>query len=343
MTHPAGNSFGTRVRVTTFGESHGPAIGGIVEGLPAGLTIDLKSIQKDLDRRRPSNRHAGSTARRESDKMEILSGLQGNRTTGTPLAFLIPNQDTRSHDYKRLKNLFRPGHADLTWWQKYGLPPVAGGGRASGRETAARVAAAGFARHLVREHHPDLTITARIQEIAGIPASLPRANALWKNAIKRAQSEGDSLGGIVQCQISHCPAGLGDPVFEKLHARLGHAILGIPGCRAFGLGEGFGIAELKGSEFNDPILAIKGGRPLTRDNRAAGIQGGISNGLPITFSCAFRPPASINIPQETCDIDGKRHTLAGVGGRHDACFVPRVLPVVEAMAWLVLADLIAAE
>jgi len=339
------NSFGEHIKLTTFGESHGVAIGGILEGFPAGVEVDENFIQSELDRRKPSNDKA-STPRKESDRVEILSGIFEGKTLGTPIGFIIRNENQQPNDYDYLKDIFRPGHADFTYAKKYGHYDHRGGGRASARETATRVVAGAFAKTVLQKK--GIEITAKIKQIgtAKTPDEIDRL-------IEQTKADGDSVGGIVECVISGCPAGIGEPVFGKLQAKLAEAMLSIPAVKGFEYGEGFASAVMKGSEHNDvftstlrqaqcvagsvteSVLAIPTVRPTT--NHSGGVLGGISTGQDIVFRVAFKPIASISKPQQTVDKSGNPIKLVN-HGRHDVCCVPRALPVVEAMTALVLVD-----
>ncbi|MDR2072163.1 MAG: chorismate synthase [Spirochaetaceae bacterium] len=374
----AGNSFGTLFRVSTFGESHGPALGCVVDGCPAGIPLSVDDIRRDLRRRRPGH-SPGSTTRQEGDEPEILSGVYEGKTLGTPIAILIRNRDQHSGDYEGLKDLYRPGHADWTWELKYGLRDPRGGGRSSGRETAGRVAAGAIARTFLARD--GIVIQAWTASIGGIHAPVPgeegfslteaEQNSLrvpGKKAAERIeallgdlQKAEDSAGGLVSCRISGLPPGLGEPVFDKLSAILGRAILSIGACKGIQFGAGFAAAGSTGSAHNDtpvrgtgrpraatgeagPLLpgeaAVSPGPPdlSFKTNNAGGTLGGISTGMDVEFQAAFKPVASISRIQRTVDRYGAEQELS-VPGRHDVCIVPRVVPVVEAMAALVLADL----
>ena len=342
------NSFGEHIKLTTFGESHGVAIGGIIEGFPAGVEVDKNFIQSELDRRKPSNDKA-STPRKESDRVEILSGIFEGKTLGTPIGFIIRNENQQPNDYEYLRDIFRPGHADFTYAKKYGHYDHRGGGRASARETATRVVAGAFAKTVLQKK--GIEITAKIKQIgtAKTPDEIARL-------IEQTKADGDSVGGIVECVISGCPAGIGEPVFGKLQAKLAEAMLSIPAVKGFEYGEGFASATLRGSEHNDAYIfgtdyksapasnfgtdetsapAVPAVRPAT--NRSGGILGGISTGQDIVFRVAFKPIASISKPQQTVDKSGNPIELINQG-RHDVCCVPRALPVVEAMTAMVLVD-----
>ena len=349
----AGNSFGRIFRITTFGESHGPAVGVVVDGVPPGLELTQEVIQRDMDLRRPGSSGI-SSPRNEPDRVEILSGVFDGRTTGAPVAMLIRNQDARPGDYDELSALFRPGHADWTWQQKFGHRDWRGGGRASGRETAARVAAGALARLLLGSE--GIEVMACAVEIGGIEANVPAdvegwldarqevlrspvrspdpaATRLMENAVRRAAAQGDSVGGIVEVRAFGVPPGLGEPVFDKLDARLGSALLSIGAVKGVEIGNGFELARAKGSESNDPLLP--GG--AFASNRSGGILGGISNGELLVVRTPFKHTSSISRPQATVDKDGNQVELS-VKGRHDPCIVPRLVPVAEAMVCLVLAD-----
>jgi chorismate synthase len=343
-----GSSFGRMLCITTFGESHGPGIGVVLDGAPPGIPITDADIQKELDRRRPGQ-SAITTPRAEKDKVEILSGVFEGRTTGTPIALLIRNEDKKSADYDPLKSLIRPGHADWTYAAKYGLRDWRGSGRASGRETAARVAAGAIAKKVLAAR--GLSILGYSLEIGGVRAKRvvaaeiennparcpdPETAPLMISRIEEARAAGDSVGGIVEVVASGCPSGLGDPVFDKLEALLSHAVMSVGAVRGFEIGAGFDAARMRGSAYNDEPYNEEG-RMRTRTNNAGGIAGGISNGMDIVVRAALRPPASISRPQKTVDASGDPVTVE-IGGRHDPCIVPRAVPVLEAMTALVLAD-----
>ncbi|NLF40344.1 chorismate synthase [bacterium] len=338
------NTFGDVIRVTTFGESHGPAIGCVLDGVPPGIEISAGDIQKELDRRRPGQ-SAVSTPRKERDQVRILSGIFEGRTTGAPVCLVLMSEDQRPSAYEGIREVFRPGHADFTFWRKYGIRDHRGGGRSSGRETAGRVAAGAVARKILEQR--GVTITAYALEIAGIraetidcaviennPVRCPDMAAAKKMeaAILAARNDKDSVGGIIELRVTGVPAGLGDPVFDKLDARLAHAILSIGATKGFEIGRGFAAAQLRGSENND---AMKDGAFVT--NNAGGITGGISNGNEIIIRIAVKPTSSIEKPQQTIGISGENREVV-VEGRHDPCIVPRIIPVIEAMTALVLYD-----
>lgn len=341
------NTFGTLFRVTTFGESHGAALGCVVDGVPAGLPLDFDALKSELARRRPGQSGV-TTPRQEADEPEILSGVLNGVATGAPLAILFRNTNQHSADYDVIANLFRPGHADYAWERKFGFRDVRGGGRTSGRETVARVAAGAVAKQLLARH--GVTVRACALEIAGIraqtvdwdqvernPVRAPDAEAAVRmvDAVNAARADHDSVGGVILCEATGLPAGLGEPVFDKLDALTAHAILSIGGVKGIEFGAGFSAASMRGSAHNDPILP--GGKFAT--NNAGGVLGGISNGDVFTFRCAVKPTASLAQPQKTVNRDGEPADIS-TPGRHDPCLVPRMVPVVEAMTAIVLADLL---
>lgn len=361
-----GNSIGHLFRLTTFGESHGSAIGGVLDGCPAGLKLDFDAVQLELDRRRPGSTSLG-TAREEADQVEWLSGIHEGITLGTPIAFLIRNSDARSSDYDALKDLYRPGHADYTWEGKYGLRDHRGGGRSSARTTAACVVGGAIARQLIaREGIGVQAFVSRVGDVAleAMPADL---STTWVNdarcpdgamaermkaLIEQVRAEGDSIGGIVSCIATGMPVGLGEPVFDKLDADLAKAMLSINAAKGFQIGSGFASARMRGSENNDELNlgwsdehkwnlpdGARVQRPAVRarTNHAGGSLGGISNGEDLTFEVAFKPPATIGKAQRTVNRDLEEVVLEAKG-RHDPCVVPRAVPIVEAMACMVLAD-----
>ena len=349
----AGNIFGSIFRVVTFGESHGPAVGCVVEGCPAGVSLDTEDIVRDLRRRRPGNGAPGTSARNEEDSPEILSGVFEGKTLGTPIAIVVRNANQRSDDYDNLKNSYRPGHADWTWDAKYGFRDHRGGGRSSGRETVGRVAAGAVAKAFLAPL--GVTVTAWVSQAAGIDLSGPGGPDPAGRAGKRLAelaAAGDSAGGFVSCRVSALPPGLGEPVFGKLPARIGEAVLSIGACKGIEFGAGFAAALLRGSENNDePVPAPRPGpdssggdlppgvpRLSFKTNRAGGSLGGISTGMDLEFRAAFKPVASISAPQKTVNRNGEIEELR-ISGRHDACILPRVTPVIEAMTALVIADL----
>lgn len=348
----AGNTFGVLFRVTTFGESHGLAIGGVVDGCPAGLKIDLDEIQQALDRRKPGQSEL-TTQRKESDTVEILSGVFKGITTGSPIGFVIKNDDQRSEDYGHLEQSFRPSHADFTYNQKYGHRDHRGGGRSSARETACRVVAGSIAAQMLKEF--GVSVQAYVSAVANLAVPVdylqlnlsntnnslvrcphPETEKAMITAIEQARDAGDSLGGVITCVAKGTPVGWGEPVFDKLHADLGKAMLSINAVKGFEIGSGFSGTKMKGSEHND-IFKSEAGKVSTITNHSGGIQGGISNGEDIYFNVAFKPVATIQQNQTSIDAQGKSITLEGKG-RHDPCVLPRAVPIVEAMAALVLAD-----
>jgi len=352
----AGNSFGQLFRITTFGESHGVAIGVIVDGCPAGVEVDLEFVQAELDKRKPGQSKI-TTQRKEADTVQVLSGTFEGKTTGTPIAMLIPNEDQRSKDYSHNTDVFRPSHADYTYFTKYGIRDHRGGGRSSARETAARVAAGAIAKLLLKTQGievlahvssvgkidaPNISITSAEEFIATREANIVRCAdpATAEEMIARIdeiRKQGDTIGGKVSCTITNCPVGLGEPVFDKLHADLGKAMLSINAVHGFEYGSGFTGSEMLGSEHNDIFIKDSADEVKTLTNFSGGIQGGISNGMPIEFKVAFKPVATIMTNQNTIDAEGNAAQIQGKG-RHDPCVVPRAVPIVEAMAALVLAD-----
>jgi chorismate synthase len=348
-----GNTFGHLFRVTTFGESHGPAVGAVIDGCPPLLELDEADLQAELDRRRPGQSSL-TTQRREADRAEILSGVFEGRTLGTPIAVLVRNTDAKPQDYEEVRRAYRPSHADYTYQAKYGIRNWQGGGRASARETVGRVAAGAVARKILREAcgaeilayvkqvhkiaadiDPD-TVTQKQVEANIVRCPHPEIAERMVERIEQARREGDSLGGIVEAVARSVPVGLGQPVFDKLEADLGKALLSLPACKGFEVGSGFAGVEMTGSTHNDPFYS-NGKRVRTRTNYSGGIQGGISNGESIVIRAAFKPVATIMMPQETVDEDGNPTELSG-RGRHDPCVLPRAVPMVEAMMALVLVD-----
>jgi chorismate synthase len=348
-----GSGFGVLFRITTFGESHGPGLGVVIDGCPPRLSLDVIDVQAELDRRRPGQSRLVSQ-RKEADQVEILSGVVDGMTIGTPIAMLIRNEDARSKDYEQVAQAYRPSHADYTYDAKYGIRAVAGGGRASARETAARVAAGAVAQLLLTEH--GVSIVAWVDEVAGIKATVdedavtrkevdtndvrcpdPSAAALMIERIEKARKDGDSVGGVIRAVARGVPAGWGEPVFDKLEADLAKAMMSIPAVKGVENGSGFAGTLMTGSEHNDLFHRRDDGVIGTLTNRSGGIQGGISNGEPITLRVAFKPTATIMRAQDTVDRDGNPAVLAPKG-RHDPCVLPRAVPIVEAMIALVLAD-----
>lgn len=345
------NSYGTLFRITTFGESHGPAIGVVIDGCPAGLMIDESFVQAELTRRKPGQSKI-TTQRKEDDNFKILSGVFEGKSTGTPIALIIENQDQRSKDYSHIAETFRPSHADFTYEAKYGHRDYRGGGRSSARETAARVAAGAIAKLLLKQSN--IEIVAYVSRVGDITAPeykqldlsqiesnivrCPDAGTADKmiDLIDKIRLDRDTIGGVVTCVIRNAPVGLGEPVFDKLHAELGKAMLSINAVKGFEYGSGFDGTKLRGSMHNDEFFN-EGGRIRTRTNFSGGIQGGISNGEDIYFNVAFKPVATIMQDQNSVDKEGNDAVVSGKG-RHDPCVVPRAVPIVEAMAALVLAD-----
>lgn len=345
------NSYGKLFRISTFGESHGPAIGVVIDGCPAGLEIDQDFIQTELTRRKPGQSKI-TTQRQEEDHFKILSGVFEGKSTGTPIALVIENQDQRSKDYSHVEHVFRPSHADYTYEAKYGVRDHRGGGRSSARETAARVAAGAIAKLLLRKFN--VIINAFVSQVGDIRAPhytqldlskteeniirCPDAKTAEKMIalIDQVRLDRDTIGGIVTCVVKNTPVGLGEPVFDRLHAELGKAMLSINAVKGFEYGSGFEGVTLRGSEHNDEFYK-EGDRIRTKTNHSGGVQGGISNGEDIYFNVAFKPVATIMQDQATVDKDGNAATVSGKG-RHDPCVVPRAVPIVEAMAALVLAD-----
>ena len=323
------NTFGTIFRLTTFGESHGSAIGGVVDGMPAGITIDEDFIRSEMARRRPGQ-SALVTPRKEADEVELLSGIFEGRSTGSPIGFVIRNTDTRSGDYSEAQRWYRPSHADYTYDQKYGFRDYRGGGRASARETAVRVVGGALAKMVLRER--GISVEARLLQV-GCETTPEGMEAL----IQQVKSEGDSIGGIVGCTITGCPTGLGEPVYGKLHAALGAAMLSINACHGFDYGAGFNGVGMRGSEQNDTFVRCADGTIGTATNHSGGIQGGISNGEPITFRVLFKPTPTVLRAQQTVDSEGNEGVLT-MKGRHDPCVAVRAVPVVEAMAAMTVLD-----
>ena len=344
----AGNTFGQLFRVTTFGESHGAAIGVVIDGVPPLLPLTEADIQKDLDRRRPGQSKI-TTQRQEADKVEILSGVFEGKTTGAPLAMLIRNEDQRSKDYENIKDVFRPGHADFSYFTKFGIRDYRGGGRSSGRETASRVAAGAVAKKLLSKHNVQIHVYTLA--IADLIAKNIDFNVIEQNIVRTADAQiaeamiakieearknGDSLGAVLECVIKNTPAGLGDPCFDKLNARLAQALMSIATVKGIEFGDGFGASQLKGSVNNDRFV-LKGDRIGTSTNHSGGIMGGISTGEDILIRMALKPPSSIPTPQKTLN-EQKKEVEVIVKGRHDPCLAPRVVPVAEAMIALTLVD-----
>lgn len=348
----AGNSFGTTLRLTTFGESHGPAVGGILDGFPPGIPVDTTQITREMELRRPGKNPDISSERDEEDQVIFLSGLSEKMVSlGTPIAFIIHNKDKKGQDYDNLKDIFRPGHADYTYQAKYGIREHKGGGRSSARETACRVAAGALAKQLLSRK--GVNIQAFVSAAGGIsipeganldfnyenPVRCPHPETAEqiRDLITQVKAEGDSIGGVISCIIKGCPAGWGEPVFDKIHADLGKAVLSINACKGFEIGSGFKAADMRGSEHNDAFIREAGEKITTASNHSGGVLGGITNGMDIHFKAAFKPTSTISLSQETVNLKGETVKLEATG-RHDPCIVPRAVAIVEAMAALVLAD-----
>lgn len=343
----AGNTFGKLLKLTTFGESHGEALGGIIDGCPSGIVLDFERIQKELSRRKPGQSSI-VTQRKEDDEVQFLSGIFEGKTTGTPISFIIPNTNQKSDDYSHIKDSFRPSHADYVYEQKYGIRDYRGGGRSSARETASRVVGGAIAKQIIS----NIKINAYVSSVGDLFLEKPyqdldfakiESNAVrcpdeataekMENLIKTIKKQGDTIGGTITCVIQNVPIGLGEPVFDKLHAELGKAMLSINAVKGFEFGSGFCGAKMKGSEHND----LFNGDGTTKTNLSGGIQGGISNGMDIYFRVAFKPVATLLQKQEVLNNAGDIIEQQGKG-RHDPCVVPRAVPIVEAMAALVIAD-----
>jgi chorismate synthase len=347
------NTFGNIFRLTSFGESHGEAIGGVIDGCPAGIVADTDFIQNELNRRRPGQSDL-TTSRKEADEVAFLSGIYEGQTTGTPVGFIVRNTNSHSSDYDNLKDVYRPSHADYTYQQKYGIRDHRGGGRSSARETIARVVAGAFAKLALKKY--GIEIIAYTSQIGSIrlnksykeldlskiesnPVRCPDREKAEEmiELIKTIKNEGDTVGGVITCVCRGIPAGLGEPVFGKLHAALGNAMLSINAVKGFEYGMGFEGVRYKGSEMNDVFYRKPDGKTGVKSNHSGGIQGGISNGEDIYFRAAFKPVATLFREQQTVDIDGNE-VLLKAGGRHDPCVLPRAVPVVEAMAAMVVLD-----
>ena len=347
----AGSSFGNIFRITTWGESHGPAIGAVVDGCPAGLSLCEADIQKYLDLRRPGQ-SAFSTPRKESDQVEILSGVFEGKTTGTPISLLIRNTSARSADYSQIAEVYRPGHADFTYDVKYGFRDYRGGGRSSGRETAARVAGGAVALRLLEEL--GITLCAWVSSIGPVaadpgqsdpeeimrnPLRMPDAQAAAQAALylQNLKKDGDSTGGMIECRVDGLPAGIGDPVFEKLSANLAKAICSIGAVKGFEIGDGFAASQSTGTSDNDPFRIAESGEIIKTSNHAGGVLGGITDGSPLIFRCAVKPTPSISCPQQSVTRTGEE-TQISIHGRHDPVIAPRAVIVVQAMAAIAIAD-----
>lgn len=346
------NTIGKLFKLTTFGESHGVAIGGIIDGCPAGIAIDFKAIQKELNRRKPGQNKL-TTARKEADEVLFLSGIFEGKTTGTPIGFQIVNKDQKSKDYSNIKDVFRPSHADFTYQKKYGIRDYRGGGRSSARETANWVVAGAIAKQVIKYFLPEISINAYTSSVGSVYCVKPFQDLDFskreenmvrcpdafyakqmEELITKTKKEGDTLGGTITCVLKNVPIGLGEPVFDKFQARLAHAMLSINAVKGFEYGAGFCATNMKGSEHND-VFKEDGS---TKTNLSGGIQGGISNGMPIYFRVAFKPVATILQEQETITVAEKK-TILKPKGRHDTCVVPRAVPIVEALSALVVLDL----
>ena len=322
------NTFGNIFRLTCFGESHGRALGGVIDGCPAGVVVDEEFVQSELERRRPGQSSL-TTSRNEADKVEFLSGIFEGKTTGTPIGFVIYNTNQHSSDYANIKDVFRPSHADYTYTEKYGFRDYRGGGRSSARETACRMVSGALAKLMLKQAGFDIQIVAKMTEVGGETENI-------EQVILKAKEKGDTVGGIISCNISGVPVGWGEPVFGKLQSMLASAMLSINAAKGFEYGMGFEMTKKFGSQVND-IFTTKDGKITTLTNNSGGIQGGISNGEDIYFRVAFKPVATLLTEQPTVDKDGNA-TMLNVRGRHDACVLPRAVPIVEAMAAMVLAD-----
>ncbi|MBR3532251.1 MAG: chorismate synthase [Bacteroidaceae bacterium] len=346
------NTFGNIFTLTTFGESHGEGVGGVIDGMPAGIAVDIGFIQNELNRRKPGQSKL-TTSRAEGDKVEVLSGVFEGRTTGCPIGFVVRNTNQHSHDYENIRNVFRPSHADFTYTSKYGLRDHRGGGRSSARETISRVVGGAFAKLALRQLSIDITAyTSQVGTIAierdyrqfdfseieknPVRCPDPQAAKRMEELILSVKADGDTIGGVITCVIKGCPVGLGEPAFGKLHAALGSAMLSINAVKGFEYGEGFEGVSQRGSEQND-IFFNDSGTISTRTNHSGGIQGGISNGQDIYFRVAFKPVATLLCEQPTVDKDGVETSLE-MKGRHDPCVLPRAVPVVEAMAAMTILD-----
>ncbi len=344
----SGSTFGTIFKLSTFGESHGKAMGGVIEGFPAGVSVDVELVQNELDKRRPGQSEVVS-ARNEKDEVEFLSGIFEGKSIGTPIGFTIYNNDQKSKDYSHLKDTYRPSHADFTYEKKYGLRDYRGGGRSSARETVCRVVAGALAKQALSQMNvcfstyviqignvkfeSDTFFDSALIEGSSVRCPDNKCSKEMEDAVLKIKEEGDTLGGIVQCIVENVESGLGEPVFDKLHAELGKAMLSINAVKGFEIGSGFATASMKGSEHND----IFDNNGKTKTNYSGGIQGGISNGMPIVFRVGFKPVATIMKNQDSIDKEGNKVVIEGKG-RHDACVVPRAVPIVESMAAITILD-----
>ena len=349
-----GNTFGHLYRVTTWGESHGGGVGAVVDGCPPKIALSEKDLQPDLDRRRPGQSKI-VTPRKEADRCVILSGVFDGQTLGTPISVWVRNEDARPEAYKEMQTIFRPSHADYTYQAKYGIRNWQGGGRTSARETIGRVIGGSVARKMFKQVVPRLSVTAFVRQVGSLVARAEAGKVSakevesnivrWPEAkeaeqvvrlIERVRSEGDSLGGVVECIVRGCPVGIGEPVFDRLEADLAKAMMSLPATKGFEIGSGFAGVRMRGSEHNDEFY-LEGKKVRTRTNRSGGVQGGISNGEDIIFRVAFKPVATLAQVQKTVDAKGRQVDLKA-RGRHDPCVLPRAVPMVEAMTLLVLAD-----
>lgn len=348
----AGNTIGQLFKLTSFGESHGKAIGGVIDGCPPGIELDFEKINIDVERRK-TNSGIFTSERNEADEVEFISGIFEGKTTGTPICFLIMNTDAKAQDYSKIKDKYRPSHADYTYDKKYGIRDYRGGGRASARETVARVVAGSIAKQLLEKN--GISINAFVSQIGivkmNIDSKFIEIDEIEKSKVRcpdkettgkmltyleKIKEEGDTIGGVISCLIKNVPAGLGEPVFDKLHADMAKAMLSINAVKGFEYGKGFESVSMKGSEYND-IFIVKDGEIKTQTNNSGGILGGISNGEDIYFNVGFKPVSSIKRAQKTVTKD-KKSTEIEIEGRHDVCVVPRAVPIVEAMAAIVLLD-----
>lgn len=348
-----GNTFGELFRVTTWGESHGGAVGVVVDGCPPRLALSEADIQRELDRRRPGQSRIVS-ARQEEDQVHILSGVFQGKTLGTPISMLVWNKDVRPQDYEKFKDLFRPSHADYTYQMKYGIRNWQGGGRSSARETVGRVAAGAIAKKLLSQQHKT-EVVAYVKQVhklvARVDSRRVRESDVEKNMVRcpdaavakkmialieQTRKKGDSLGGIIECVARNVPVGWGDPVFDKLEADLAKSVMSLPATKGFEIGSGFSSVTMTGSQHNDPFTIVRG-KVHTRSNFSGGVQGGIANGEDVVIRVAFKPTATIMQAQETVDVRGRKAVIEAKG-RHDPCVLPRAVPMVEAMVWLTLAD-----
>ncbi len=347
-----GNRFGQAFTIATFGESHGPGLGVMIDGCPAGLTVTQDMLDTEMARRKPAQSRI-TTQRKEEDEVEVMSGMLENKTLGTPVTLLIRNTNQKPKDYSHLKDVYRPSHADYTYEAKYGVRDYRGGGRSSARETAARVAAGVFAKELIRQHQ--MTINAYVTQVGDIRMATsyedidfteieanevrcPEQDTADKmtELIRQTRKRGDTVGGVVTCVIQGCPAGLGEPVYDKLEAELAKAMMSINAAKGFSIGSGFRSASMYGSSHND-IFEYRNHIMTTKTNNSGGVQGGISNGMPVVFEVPFKPVSTLMQDQETVNREGETVTVEGKG-RHDPCVVPRAVPVVEAMTAIVIAD-----